>query len=227
MTTIKETQKWSPGLPTFRGYSMPSDADLPVSRVSWEINPSSTMLLVHDMQPFFLAGYGDEPPVETLTENVSDLIQRARAVEVPVAYTLQPGNMSASERGLVADFWGPGMARSDEDRLPRGALAPASNDAVFTKWRYSAFHQSGLDNYVHEKNVKKIILCGVYADIGILATAIDAYSRDLQVFLVADAIADFTREDHEHALGYISNRCGRVVSTKDVLDSLGWAAPSV
>ena len=41
-------------IPTILPYPMPKKRDLPQNRVSWEVNPKRAVLLVHDMQQYFL-----------------------------------------------------------------------------------------------------------------------------------------------------------------------------
>ena len=65
----------------------------------------------------------------------------------------------------------------------------------------------------------QLVITGVYAHIGCLATALDAFMLDVQAFLVADALADFTREDHVRALDYAAGRCARVQDTAEILAS--------
>lgn len=60
----------------------------------------------------------------------------------------------------------------------------------------------------------QLVLCGVYAHVGVLATAIEAFTNDIQVFLVADATADFSAEYHRSALKYAAERCARVTTVK-------------
>jgi bifunctional isochorismate lyase/aryl carrier protein len=41
--------------------------------------------------------------------------------------------------------------------------------------------------------------------------------RDIKPFMVADALADFSRDEHLMALNYVAGRSGRVVMTDDLL----------
>ena len=66
-----------------------------------------------------------------------------------------------------------------------------------------------------------MIVCGVYAHVGCLMTACDAFTMDIEPFLVADAIADFTPEYHHWALTYAAQRCAMVVATDHLLRELG------
>jgi bifunctional isochorismate lyase/aryl carrier protein len=128
--------------------------------------------------------------------------------------------MSRDERGLLHDFWGPGMDSDPAKREIVPALAPAEDDIVLTKWRYSAFAHSDLAAILHERGRDQLLVCGVYAHVGCLMTANDAFTLDVEPFLVADAVADFTQDYHRLALTYAAERCAATVSTADTVDSL-------
>ncbi|PHM73866.1 isochorismatase family protein [Xenorhabdus kozodoii] len=88
------------------------------------------------------------------------------------------------------------------------------------KWRYSAFFKSNLLHRLRDLNRDQLIICGVYAHIGCLTTAIDAYSHDIETFFVSDAVADFSEEKHHLALRMAAEICAVVASTEQVITNL-------
>ncbi|MEV7281599.1 isochorismatase family protein [Streptomyces sp. NPDC093111] len=204
------------GIPPITPYRLPSAAELPANTARWRLDPRRAVLLVHDMQRYFLAPFPATPRRE-LVARAALLRERCAAHGMPVAYTAQPGSMTRRERGLLRDFWGPGMRASPEDREVVAALTPAAGDWLLVKRRYSAFFRSGLLARLRETGRDQLVLCGVYAHVGVLATAVEAFTHDIRVFLVADAVADFSREHHDAALRYAAERCAMVVTTEEVL----------
>ncbi|MFG2503222.1 isochorismatase family protein [Streptomyces sp. NPDC048441] len=203
------------GIPPIAPYPLPAAGELPANTADWSIDPGRAVLLVHDMQRYFLAPF---PPSvrEPLTARARMVRQRCAALGVPVAYTAQPGGMTVQERGLIRDFWGPGMGTTPADREIVGELQPAEGDWELVKWRYSAFVRTDLLERMRAAGRDQLILCGVYAHVGVLATAIDAFSQDIETFLVADAVADFSADHHRMALTYAAERCAQVVTAKEV-----------
>jgi isochorismate hydrolase len=88
---------------------------------------------------------------------------------------------------------------------------------VFTKWRYSAFARTDLLAWLRGHEVDQLVICGVYAHVGVLMSAVDAFTDDIQPFVVADAVADFSAEDHRFALEYAARNCAVVAMAEDVL----------
>jgi isochorismate hydrolase len=205
-----------PGIPTIPPYRLPAGAELPPSVASWTIDPGRAVLLVHDMQRYFLRPVPD-PTKERLVRNAATVHDRCRAAGVPVAYTAQPGGMSEPDRGLLKDFWGPGMRVDPADREIVEPLAPRPGDWRLTKWRYSAFHRTDLLDRMRDSGRDQLVICGVYAHVGVLMTAVDAFTHDIRPFVVADAIADFSADHHAMAVRYAASCCAVVLATDEVL----------
>ncbi|MHA7304883.1 isochorismatase family protein [Arthrobacter sp. TMN-49] len=209
-------------LPRSIAYPMPTTEQLPQPTVPWVADPSRSALLVHDMQKHFLRPFGaDTEPAASLVANVAALVQLARELGIPVYYTAQPAHQQPADRALLNDFWGPGIGANEDGARIIDALAPEPGDTVLTKWRYSAFQRSDLAETLRAAGRDQLIITGVYAHIGCQVSAADAFMNDVQPFLVADAVADFSAEHHHQALAWVAGRCGVVTSTQSLADA--WA----
>ncbi len=205
-------------IPKLNAYALPTAADIPENKVSWAFEPERAALLIHDMQDYFINFWGDNcPMIDQVIANIAALRDYCKQNNIPVYYTAQPKEQSDEDRALLNDMWGPGINNHPEQQGVVAQLAPDDQDTVLVKWRYSAFIRSPLEQALKETGRDQLIICGVYAHIGCMTTATDAFMRDIKPFMVADALADFSREEHLMALKYTAGRSGRVVMTEDLL----------
>lgn len=203
-------------LPTIPAYDLPTGS--PAPRAPWRPETPRLTLLIHDMQRYFCAAYGDQPtPLPAVVQNIAALAEAARGAGVPVFYTAQQGNQFRADRGLQADLWGPGMQASPAHQDILDALAPKPGDIVLVKHRYSAFQRSNLAELMRARGRDQLAIAGIYAHIGCLATAAEAFQRDIQPFAVFDAQADFSREKHDLAMTWVAATCGVPLGAADLL----------
>ena len=208
-------------IPRIPSYSYTHLMNAPLeNKVQWTIEPSRSVLLIHDVQQYFLDFYDQSAePVKTLIKNIQTLKIACKTAGIPVVYTAQPAKQSLKDRALLTDFWGEGVQDEEVIKIVE-ELAPAGGDQVFTKWRYSAFQRTPLHEFMRNESRDQIIICGVYAHIGILATALEAFMTDIQAFVVQDAVADFSEDEHRLALDYISGRCGYITDLNATVSAL-------
>ncbi|WP_312319921.1 isochorismatase family protein [Atlantibacter hermannii] len=205
-------------IPGLNAYTLPVAADIPDNKVQWDFEPTRAALLIHDMQDYFINFWGEAcPMMAQVIANIAALRRYCKQQGIPVYYTAQPQNQSPEDRALLNDMWGPGLNNYPEQQKVVAQLTPDHDDTVLVKWRYSAFHRSPLEQALKAYGRDQLLICGVYAHIGCMITATDAFMRDIQPFMVADALADFSREEHLMALKYVAGRAGRVVMTADLL----------
>lgn len=208
-------------LPTILPYSMPMESDLPANKVAWIPDPSRVVLLIHDMQQYFLDAFtAGESPVVELLANIRQLRTYCTELGIPIVYSVQPGGQTSEQRGLLQDFWGSGINDGPYQKQIVNELALGEHDIILTKWRYSAFQKTDLLSILQQRGRNQLIVCGIYAHIGCLLTSCEAFMQDVQPFFVADAVADFSLEKHKMALTYAAERCAVTITTQHLIDEL-------
>lgn len=204
-------------LPRIAPYDLPTKAELPTPRAPWVFDPARAALLIHDMQHYFVNAFTPEAaPIAPAIANLARLAALCRAAAIPVFYTCQPGKQDPRDRGLQKDLWGTGMTSSPEHRDVTAALAPAAGDIVITKHRYSAFQRSNLETLMRVRGRDQLVIGGVFGHIGCQLTAAEAFQRDIEPFMVADALADFSRARHDACLDYLAACLGVPLMTQDL-----------
>ena len=210
-----------PQTPIPHAISYPTPALPTASRGPWTLDRDRAALLVHDMQGYFLRAYDPTcPALREARTQLAELIRAARAASVPIVYTAQPGDQPASVRGLLTPIWGPGIGADEADTAVVGDLAPQPGDRVLVKHRYSAFVGTDLAGWLAELGRDQLLVTGVYAHIGVLATATDALMRDIEPFVAGDAVVDFSAADHERALTQLASVGVAVIPSATAVSAL-------
>ena len=207
-------------IPRIAPYPLADTGPLPGPVVDWRPNGKRAALLVHDMQNYFLRAFDrTREPVSTVVPNIRRLIDAFDAVGAPVFYSVQPPAQAPERRGLLTDFWGTGIADDDEAAvIPE--LSPGAAHHRVTKWRYSAFERTDLRQALAFAGRDQLLITGVYAHMGCQVSAADAFMNDVQPFIIADAVADFSATEHHDAVHWVGRRAGVALRTSTALSAL-------
>lgn len=203
-------------------YVMPTPAMLPDDRTGWTLDPSRAALLVLNLQRRFLQVLDQEgAPVAELLASAGRLVRAARTAGIPVIHSVPAG-----ERGpaLYARPAGPPADKDGEAFAEQ--VAPRTGDAVLTARKHSAFARTRLESRLRDLKRDQVLIVGLFARVGVLMTAADAWVQDLEPFVVADAVADVSAGRHEFALEWVADTCGAVTSTDRVAATLEPAVPA-
>lgn len=203
-------------LPHIACYELPDLAGIGETRIRWRPDPRRAVLLIHDLQEHFLQPYEGGWVREVVVRNVARLRQACKSAGIPVIYTAQSPDQTLAERGLLQTVWGDGLRNRPEYASIVEDVTPDADDVVLDKWRYSAFAKTDLETRLKHTQRDELYICGVYAHIGCLATAMDAFMRDIRPFIIRDAVADFSLEEHTLALRHVGNICGGLSSTAEL-----------
>jgi nicotinamidase-related amidase len=135
--------------------------------------------------------------------NLVELLERARAHEVPIIY----GN---DNYGIWDED-----ARALIDRARRGPgghlvspIAPREHDRLVVKPRYSAFDSTPLQLILEKLGTRRLALAGMATEMCVTYTAIAASELGYQVIVVEDACAALDPDNERLALAYLERVVG-------------------
>lgn len=203
-------------------YVMPTPAMLPDDTTGWTLDPERAALVVLNLQRRFVRVLAEEgAPVGELLANTARLVGAAHAAGIPVIHSVPAG-----ERGPATYVRRP-VAPADRDGEEFAEqVEPRTGDAVLTARKHSAFARTRLEGRLRDMRRDQVVIAGLFARVGVLMTAADAWVRDLEPFVVADAVADASAGSHGFALEWVADTCGAVTSTDRVAAVFGLAAPA-
>jgi nicotinamidase-related amidase len=174
----------------------------PLNSHPMELEVEAAVLLVVDMQPFFL-----DPDSPTFTEGgpaIAPTLQRLvaafRKAGRPVVFTRHvhhPGNLDS---GIMGWWWEGRCIEGSPESEVIAELAPLPGEKVVLKHRYSAFYNTDLETVLRCLGAKDLVITGVMTNLCCESTARDAYYRDYRVFFPADGSGSVSEEMHLAAL---------------------------
>jgi len=166
-------------------------------------------------------------------DQVVPLIRQARLAKVPVIYSAMEDPVSPEyEPGL----WGAKNRRSVEDSPQKvdadkgdnqivAEIAPAPGERMFSKNKPSLFHGTGLLPYLVAHQIDSLIICGGTTSGCVYATAVDGFSYNFKVAVVADGSFDRVESAHWLFLVDIDMKYGDVVTSKAAVEHLKSLTP--
>lgn len=161
-------------------------------------------------------------------ERIAALLQQARLAKIPVIFSaMEDPTSSEYEPGL----WGAKNRRGSEDgratvNSDKGEnqivaeIAPTSGEMVFAKNKPSLFQGTGLLPYLVAHQIDSLIICGGTTSGCVYATAIDGFSNNYKVAVVADASFDRVQTTHWVFLLDFDLKYGDVVTSRTAVEYL-------
>ncbi|MFE4581839.1 isochorismatase family protein [Streptomyces chartreusis] len=203
-------------------YVMPTPAMLPDDSMGWSLDPERAALVVLNLQRRFVRVLAEEgAPVPELLANAGRLVNAAHAAGVPVIHSVPAG-----ERGPATYVRRSGAPDDRDGEAFADQVEPRTGDAVLTARKHSAFARTRLEGRLRDLRRDQVVIAGLFARVGVLMTAADAWVQDLEPFVVADAVADASAGSHGFALEWVADTCGAVTSTDRVVTVFGLVAPA-
>lgn len=193
----------------------------------WDFDPSTSVLLVVDMQRDFVEdGRPMEVPMaRTRIPKMRELVDGARAAHAPVMFTqhvLYDGfNVSPLESSNNPRLLTEGMrAGSDGIEIVDGLDARAG-DLYVQKHRYDAFYNTNLEVLLNAvrgyRGVDTLVIAGTLTEVCCESTARSAFMRDFKVVFAEEATGGRSEDAQKATLNAIDTYFGRVMSNAEIL----------
>lgn len=193
-----------------------------VAGVDFGIDPKRTALVIIDLQKG-IAAMGRETapyPTHAVIQNASKLakaFRNAGALVVPVHVASKDGKDMLHP---ITDSqpWSGNRSPDFAEFVPELEVSDA--DHPVTKLQWGAFYGTDLDLQLRRRGIDTVVLCGISTNIGVEATARDAYQHGYNQIFVEDAMCAMSREEHEGSVKFIFPRMGLVRNTEEVLSAV-------
>jgi nicotinamidase-related amidase len=198
-------------------------ATIPASQLLAE---TRSALLIVDVQNRFVYGPSANAPTNAPTAAVlspiEQLLRGARGEDTPLFYITVGHAPGVSDSGpwmrRVADMGVDVVSRLGEPPPSAWTQAicdtvkPAPGEIQLTKFRGSAFFETGLDVLLSGAAIETVVICGVSSYGSIIATYIDASSRGYFPLLCTEGIAGPNFALHKTAMDFMGPNCRVTVS---------------
>jgi len=193
--------------------------------------PAHTALVIIDVQEDFVSPTGaaghwgvDLSVFEAPLAKVEHLIEAARAkdvAEVFVRVVSRPETDSTALKNFHKRLGRPPEALSICRAGTGGAdyyrIAPLPGDIQIEKALYSSFVGTDLDVQLRSRGIDTLVVVGFTTECCVDCTVRDAFHRDYNVILVADACAAYEEHLHLGALSALSKNCAILTETDTLL----------
>ncbi len=184
-----------------------------------------TAVLVMDYENDIL-GMLPEKAQASLLDRAGAILKSAREAHLPIIYVVvrfRDGYPEISRQNKRFN------TLKESGRLREGTpgaeiharVAPQPGDIVVTKRRVGAFSTTDLESILRANSINTLAMLGISTSGVVLSTVRWAADMDYQVFVIADACADFDDEVHRVLTGKVFPGQATVVTTEAFTRALG------
>ena len=228
---------------------MSAPQHVPAAPAPYVFDPSTTALLVIDMQRDFLlpGGFGeslgnDVAMLRTVIDPLSRLMAAARAAGIPVIHTREGHLPDLSDcppakhkRGNPAQRIGdPGrfgriLIRGEYGHDIVDELAPLPGEVVIDKPGKGAFYATELTEVLERDAIASLIVTGVTTEVCVHTTVREANDRGYECLVVSDCVGSYFPEFQRVGLDMIAAQggiFGWVAASAAVIDAFAAATPT-
>ena len=152
-------------------------------------------LLVCDLQKYFFlpASNAYIPSTKYIIPKIKQLISFFKENQQPVIFTRHFNN--TDNAGMMSKKWNK-LIDKDTDYFNIIDELDTTSCLIIDKTRYDAFHNTGLNDILTDRNITQIVITGVMTHLCCESTVRSAFMNDFEAFFPVDATATYNELFH-------------------------------
>jgi bifunctional isochorismate lyase/aryl carrier protein len=187
-----------------------------VSGRAQEFKPGQSVLLVLDMQRYFLdeSSHAFVPSATSIVPRLKGLANAYARHGRPVVFTRHMN--TTNDAGMLSKWWSDVIVKDH----PASEITPEfdlSRITVLGKTQYDAFFGTDLEKMLRRKGTTQVVICGVMTHLCCETTARSAFVRGFEVFFAVDGTATYDEQFHRATLLNLAHGFAVPVLTGDIL----------
>jgi isochorismate hydrolase len=193
-------------------------AEIGTVRKTGDLLPDQSALLVLDMQDYFLApeAHAFIPSAPAIIPNLQKLITAFEKHNQPVIFTR---HLNTPENGGAMSRWWRDLIRTENPLSEINAALKTGGHVIIQKTQYDAFHQTALEETLHNLNISHVVISGVMTHLCCETTARSAFVRGFDVFFMMDATATYNQDFHLSSLRNLAHGFAALQTTPQILEA--------
>lgn len=157
-------------------------------KLIYNFNMERKAILIIDMLNDFIDNNKDTKAIKKIIDNIKSLINYSRKNNHLIIY-VNDAHIENEDEELKE--WGNHAIKGTKGAKVIKELKPLQNDLIIEKRAFSGFNNTNLNNILLKENIKEIVLCGVFADICLKETCVDALDNNYKVYFVKDCTKNY------------------------------------
>lgn len=170
------------------------------------INKQKTALVLIDLQKESQFGIDQ---LEQVVNNTNRLTKAFKKAGIPIFYTRHLNRADGEGLSLGEPKKENGepvyYSTAQENHKVIDEIAPAPDDVVVDKYRWSAFYETDLHEQLQEQGIEHIFIGGFVTDGCLMTSTYDAYFRNYQINLIEDISGSTNEGSHMAAILIMAN----------------------
>ncbi|MCP4761180.1 MAG: isochorismatase family protein [archaeon] len=184
----------------------------------FSLNLKKIALLILDMQNYFMDknSHAFIPSAIYIIPEIQKIMDKVINNGGKIIFTRHIDNRNPED--LMNKWWNGKISEDFSLINPQFAIEKGK---IITKNKYSAFHNTNLEEYLVKEGIQQLLITGVMTHLCCETTARDGFMRNFEVFFVMDATASYNEDFHLNSLKALTHGFCVCLSSEEILNWSG------